>query len=238
MRFACMVMLCCLSACAGEPLAMTPPPGVDFSGRWKLNEADSDDPQRLVLSQLGGNAAGAAGGSGGQGGQSGRGGRGGRGDRGGRDGGGPGITAGAPGAPALPAVGALSEGLRWPGKQVEIKQVAGVVAVTSAGDSRVFQPVAGLRQRRYKTNDGDQGRDRRPRDRDDGPPAVCGWEGRTLVVQSGDADDDHPPFEQRFSVSEVGTRLIEVIGFKGGRSGGFSMSRVWDRETATPVQKP
>ena len=60
-------------------------------------------------------------------------------------------------------------------------------------------------------------------------------EGQTLVVQSGDPDDDHPPFEQRYSVSSDGQRLIEVIGFKGGRSGGFTISRVWDREAHTDV---
>jgi hypothetical protein len=60
-------------------------------------------------------------------------------------------------------------------------------------------------------------------------PAVCGWDDRTLVVQSGAADDDHPLFEQRFSLSEDGQRLIEVVGFKSGRSAGFTLSREWNR---------
>jgi hypothetical protein len=130
-------------------------------------------------------------------------------------------------------VGALSEALRWPGKELEIKQVAGVVAVTSAGDSRVFQPVAdGNIHRHRKPPDHDgapRDRDMRMRDRDDGPPPVCGWDGKTLVVESGAPDDDHPPFEERYSVSEDGQRLIEVVGFKSSRSAGFTMSRVWER---------
>jgi hypothetical protein len=31
------------------------------------------------------------------------------------------------------------------------------------------------------------------------------------------------------SLSEDGLRLIEVVGFKGGRSAGFTLSRVWDK---------
>jgi hypothetical protein len=30
-------------------------------------------------------------------------------------------------------------------------------------------------------------------------------------------------------LSEDGQRLVEVVAFKGGRSSGFTMSRVWDR---------
>jgi hypothetical protein len=229
MRLAWLVGLVFLTACASEKLALAPPSGVDFTGRWKLDEADSDDPMRIVQSQMGapGTAAGDSGSSGGRRGQGG--GRGGRGGgQGGRGGAGPGA-----GAPSVPAVGALSEGLHWPGKELEIKQVAGVVAITSAGDSRVYQPVADVtkhRHRKRSDNDGaPRDRDMRPRDRDDGPPPVCGWDDKTLVVQSGAPDDDHPPFEERYSVSEDGQRLIEVVGFKGSRSGGFTMSRVWER---------
>ena len=231
MRVALVVVLLCLAACASENLALAPPAGVDLSGRWKLNEADSDDPQRLVMSQLG-DPAGASR-SGGQGGQGGRGG-----GRGGRGGGG-GFPSGGAGGPSMPAVGALSEGLRWPGNDLEIKQVAGVVAITSAGIAQVYQPVAGTKRRFHRKAPADdgppQGRDMRARDRGDGPPAACGWDDKTLVVQSGDPDDDHPPFEQRYSVSADGQRLIEVISFKGGRSGGFTISRVWDREVHTNV---
>ena len=217
MRIALLVALSCLSGCAGEKLALAPPTGVDFSGRWKLDEADSDDPMRIVQSQLTARGRGASTGSGGRRGQGGR--------AGGNDGA-PGM-----GAPSLPAVGALSEALRWPGKELEIKQVAGVVALTSAGDSRVFQPIAdGSMHPHRKSSDEGAPRDRdlRMRSRDDGPP-VCGWDGKTLVVQSGAPDDDHPPFEERYSVSEDGQRLIEVVGFKNPRSAGFTLSRVWER---------
>ncbi len=228
MRVALVVVLACLSACAAEKLALAPPPGVDLSGRWKLNEAESDDPQRLVLSQQAGPAAGGAGSQGSGG--SGRG----RGGRGGGGGGGGVPAAGGTGGPSLPSVGALSEGLRWPGKDLEIKQVAGVVAVTSGGIAEVYQP-ADTKSRHHRKPSGDgppYGRDMPTGDRGDGPPPVCGWDARTLVVEFGNPDDDHPPFEQRYSVSADGQRLIEVIGFKGGRSAGFTVSRVWDRDAA------
>jgi hypothetical protein len=230
MRVALLVALMCLSACASEKLALAPPSGVDFTGRWKLDEADSDDPLRVVQSQTADSRPGASGTSG-SGGRRGQGGRGG--GQGGRGGAGGGYGAAGVGAPPPPAVGALSEALRWPGKELEIKQVAGVVAVTSAGDSRVFQPVANSnihRHRKPPDRDGaPRDRDMRMRDRDDGPPPVCGWDGKTLVVESGAPDDDHPPFEERYSVSEDGQRLIEVVGFKSSRSAGFTMSRVWER---------
>jgi hypothetical protein len=63
------------------------------------------------------------------------------------------------------------------------------------------------------------------------PPLNCGWDEGTLVVKPSDPEDDRPPFEQRFSLSDDGQRLIEVVSFKGGRSSGFTASRVWDRVT-------
>ena len=232
MRVALLVALMCLSACVSEKLALAPPSGVDFTGRWKLDEADSDDPLRVSQSQMKDTGPGASGGSGSSGGgRRGQGGRGGgQGGRGGAPAGGYGGAAAAP----LPGVGTLSEALRWPGKELEIKQVAGVVAVTSAGASRVFQPVAanGDNHRHRKPPDADgapRDRDMHVRDRDDGPPPVCGWDGKTLVVESGAPDDDHPPFEERYSVSEDGQRLFEVVGFKSSRNQGFTMSRVWER---------
>jgi hypothetical protein len=231
MRVALLLALMCLAACASEKLALAPPSGVDFTGRWKLDEADSDDPLRIFQSQMADSRPGASGTSGSSGGRRGQGGRGG--GQGGRGGAGGGYGAPGVGAPPPPAVGALSEALRWPGKELEVKQVAGVVAVTSAGYSRVFQPVAGgniHRHRKPPDHDGaPRDRDMRMRDRDDGPPPVCGWDGKTLVVESGAPDDDHPPFEERYSVSEDGQRLIEVVGFKSSRSAGFTMSRVWER---------
>jgi hypothetical protein len=224
-------VLLLLAACASDKLALAPPAGVDLSGRWQLNEADSDDPQRLVSSQAAGAGTSAAGSSSGQDGQDGQGGRGGgRGGRGSRSGGG--MGRGAPPVVPLPPVGTLRAGLRWPGKDVEIKQVAGAVAITSAGLSQVYQPAPQAKQPRHRPSDDEGGgrdRDMRSRDRADEPPPTCGWDGRTLVVQTQDADEDHPPFEERYSLSEDGQRLIEVVGFKGGRSAGFTMFRVWDR---------
>src|SRR5260370_26109645 len=102
MRVALLAALLCLSACASEKLALAPPSGVDFTGRWKLDEVDSDDPMRIVQSQMADSRPGASGTSGSSGGRRGQGGRGG--GQSGR-GGGRGGAAGGGGAPP-PAVGA------------------------------------------------------------------------------------------------------------------------------------
>jgi hypothetical protein len=225
MRLGVVLVIMALAACASDKLAQAPPPGVDFSGRWQLNEADSDDPQRLIQAQFNQATAAKNDPSTGQGSGGGRGGR-----QGGR--GGVGMIPGGPGGPVMPAVGALSEALRWPGKGLEIKQVAGVVAFTSGGASRVCQPMEGDGSHHHRGSrpdrDGAASRDSSPRSREP-PPPRCGWAEKTLIVQGGDPDDDHPPFEENYSLSEDGQRLVEVVGFKGGRSNGFTMSRVWDR---------
>jgi hypothetical protein len=228
MRLVVVMAVVCLAACASEKLAQAPPAGVDFSGRWKLNEADSDDPQRLINTPVTGPSS-----SSGPGGGGGSGGRGGGRQGGGRGGAG-GMSPGGPGGPVMPPVSALSEGLRWPGKQLEIKQVAGVVAFTSDGINRVCQPMgAGKTHRHHAADTADRdgappGRGTRAQGRDS-PPPRCGWAEKTLIVQGGDPDDERPPFEEHYSLSDDGQRLVEVVGFKGGRSSGFTMSRVWDR---------
>src|ERR1700688_2165941 len=104
MRVALLVALMCLSACVSEKLALAPPSGVDFTGRWKLNEADSDDPLRVVQSQMKDTGPGTSGDSGSSGGRRGQGGRGG--GRGGAAAGGYG-GAGVGAAP-LPGVSTLN----------------------------------------------------------------------------------------------------------------------------------
>jgi hypothetical protein len=190
-----------LAACASEELlAVSPPAGVDLSGHWKLNVADSDDPQRIMQSQILGGAAGPS-----SGGRSGGGRRGGRG--GGRQTGGPGGEAGGFDGGVMPPAAALGEGLRWPGKDLEIKQIAGVAAFSSDGSNQVYQPAA-AKKRHGKLRQN------------------CGWDGKSLVVKG---DDDHPDYEERYSVTADGQRLVQLVGFKGGNSRGFTMSRVWDR---------
>lgn len=218
--------LVCVASCASEKLAQAPLAGVDLTGHWKLNEADSDDPQRLVLAQ---NAAAsqssAPGGSGGSGGGGGRGGRG-----AGRGSGAMGMG-GGPGGPAMPSASAMAEGLRWPGKQLEIKQVAGVVAFTSDGGSVVCQPMGGGHHGHHgesADHNGDSSRDAPSRSRD-APPPRCGWMEKILIVENRESEDEHPPFEEHFGLSDDGRRLVEVVDFKEGRSSGFTMSRVWDR---------
>jgi len=138
-----------------------------------------------------------------------------------------------PQGPATPAIGALTEALHWPGKEVEIKQVGGIVTVTSAGVTEVYKPVAGDPKHRphHKPSDDDEsgGRDRDMSARDRERPPRCGWDEKTLVVQPGESDEDSPPFEKRYSVSEDGQRLLEIVDFMGGRSAGFTTSREWDR---------
>ena len=211
MRIAMVMAAVVMAGCASDKLALLPPPGVDLSAHWKLNEADSDDPQRLLQSQLA-NATSAAGPGGSTG-------------SGGRGGGQPGRY-GGPVGPAMPSVLTLDEALRWPGKDLVIKQSGGTVTFSSGGSKRVCRPDADRHRHRPSGNDDPS------RGRGDVPPPVCGWDAGTLVVQSGEPDDERPPFELRFSISDDGKRLIELAAFKGGRSSGFTASRVWDRVPA------
>jgi hypothetical protein len=217
MRLAVLAAITVLSACASDRLSLAPPHGVDFSGHWKLNEADSDDPMHLLQT-----ANQSAGGAGSAQDSSGRGGR--SGGRGGRGGG-----VGAPGfmAPATPPIGALSEAVRFPGKQLDVKQVGGIVAFTSDGKNRVCQPEEGKRPARHRRNASD--RDAPLPAARDIPPPRCGWLEKTLIVRSGESGEDRPPFEEHYSISEDGQRLIEEVNFQAGRSNGFVVSRVWDR---------
>jgi hypothetical protein len=225
----------CLASCASDKLALMPPAGVDFTGRWALNTADSDDPQHLLQPDDPLKNADAEDPSQGQGRhrgtpQSGPGGQGG--PDGGRGGAGPGGRRGGYvyGGPTPPAFGVMGEGLRWPGRALEIKQVSGVVAFSSEGRDRVCQP-SGERAKRPHRHRRPEGRDDDD-DRDggrDAPPPQCGWSERTLIVQSVDPHEDRPPFEEHYSLSPDGTRLIEEVTFRGGNSNGFVLSRVWDR---------
>lgn len=233
MRVAVVLAVMLISACASDRLALTPARGVDLSGQWRLNEADSDDPLRLAQNQPDPSKTAAAG-QGRQGGQGGSGGQGGgRGRRGGGFGG-PGAV--GPVGPTMPSVSALRDALRWPGKNLDINQTGGVVAISSGGLDRVYKPTGGEKTPHRKKTVDDEHRpedvdprpDDRRRGRGDGAPPICGWDERTLVVQ-GEPDDDHPPFEQRYVLSEDGQRLIQVVSFKGGRSAGYTVSRVWDK---------
>jgi hypothetical protein len=199
-----------LGACASDGLRLAPPPGVDFSGHWKLNVADSDDPMHLL--QIANAQASAGDNSGGRGGRGGRGGQ-----------------AGYPAlmAPATPSVSVLAEASRFPGKLLEIKQVGGVLTFTSQGQTRVCQPGETKKTRPIHRNASD--RDAPLPAARDTPPPRCGWLEKTLIVRSSEQDEDRPPFEEHYSVSEDGQRLIEEVNFRGGRSSGFTMSRVWDR---------
>jgi hypothetical protein len=208
LRVSLMLLLGLLAGCASDKLNVAPAPGVDLSGNWKLNIADSDDPSRLSAGQGTSVGLGNSPGGGPQGG--GGGGRGGRGGRGGAGSGG--IGGGGPAA-TPPPTDTLAEVLRWPGKLLEIKQVGGVAAFTSDGDSRVYQP-------------SDSPPPRKPGHRSDGR-IVCGWMGRSLIVRS-QGDRDAAGIEARYAVSADGGRLVELIQFRGS-GGGFAVSRVWDR---------
>ena len=213
MRVAVAAAFLALSACATNGLSLAPPKDVNFSGHWELNLADSDDPQHIL--QTANQQAAAAGdpnGSGGRG--SGRGGGRGRGASG---------ASPYPLAAATPppAIAILSEAFVWPGKKMDIKQVAGVVAFTSDGSIRICTPSTSDKKSHHRDDE------HRPAGRDL-PPLACGWSDRTLIVQGGD-DSDRASYESSFSVSEDGRRLVEMVVFKGGRSNGFTLSRVWDQ---------
>jgi hypothetical protein len=147
-----------------------------------------------------------------------------------------GFGPGGPTGPMMPAVATLDEGLRWPGKDLALKQTTEMVTFTADGGSRSCRPSDAKPRAHHgpPRNDPSHGRDAPSHGRGDAPPAHCGWDVSTLVVQSSEPDEDRPPFEQRFSVSEDGQRLFEVVSFKGGRSNGFTASRVWDRAGAQP----
>src|SRR5258708_3330245 len=208
MRVAILAAVILLSACASNDMALAPPPGVDFSGRWKLNVADSDDPLHLLQIANAQASAGADNAS-----------------AGGRGRGGAGYPAATP--PATPSVAVLAEATRFPGKQLEIKQVDGVLTFTSAGQIRVCQPGDVHKARPHRANRSD--RDAPLPAARDTPPPKCGWSEKTLIVRSSEVDEDRPPFEEHYLISEDGQRLVEEVSFRGGRSNGFTLSRVWDR---------
>jgi hypothetical protein len=211
MRVAILAAVILLSACASNDMALVPPAGVDFSGRWNLNVADSDDPLHLL--QIANAQASEAADNANAGG------------RGGRGRGGAGYPALAP--PATPSVATLAEATRFPGKQLEIKQVSGVLTFTSGGQIRVCQPGDVHKARPHRANGSD--RDAPLPAARDTPPPRCGWIEKTLIVRSSEVDEDRPPFEEHYRISEDGQRLVEEVSFRGGRSSGFAMSRVWDR---------
>jgi hypothetical protein len=214
MRVAFLAAVIFIGGCASDEMRAVPPPGVDFSGHWKLNTADSDDPMHLL--QMANAQAASADGSGNAG--RGRGG-------GGRGAQGSGYPAVIP--PATPSVTLLAEASRFPGKLLDIKQAGGVLTFTSAGQTRVCQPSNAKRAPRHHYSDSDRDAPL-PADRDT-PPPKCGWLEKTLVVRSREQGEDRPPYEEHYSISEDGQRLVEEVSFRGGRSTGFTMSRVWDR---------
>jgi hypothetical protein len=119
----------------------------------------------------------------------------------------------------------LSDGLHWPGRDLEIKQAGGVVTITSMGTQEIYRPQS---KASAPPKPDPPGRDD-PRARGTDELPVCGWDDKTLVVAAESPDDEHPAFEQRYSLSDDGQRLIEVVAFQAGRSRGFTVSRVWDR---------
>src|SRR5271166_2466426 len=190
MRVSVVLAVALLAACATEQLATAPPGGVDFSGHWRLDEADSDDPMRLMQSQLASATAGA-----GPAGSTGRGG-----PRGGRSGPAAGGFAG-PAGPLMPSVTTLDEALRWPDKDLTITQGGGAVTLVSHGRSDRCRPTA------TQPAAPPQHREAPEHGRGDVPPPICGWDQKMLVVRSGDPEEDHPQFERRFSVSDDAQQL-------------------------------
>ena len=204
-----------LSACASNGLQSVPSSSIDLSGRWKLNVADSDDPQHLSqAARQASSAAGAASHGGGRGG----------GQHAAQQ------NVGVPSfAPPTPSVGVMGASLRWPGKDLEITQLAANITFSSEGKTQICRPGAKVKKPSHQDSDRDMPAGR------EAPPPSCGWLEKTLVIRNGtDPDDDRPPLEERYTLIENGQRLVEEVGFRGGRSNGFTMSRVWDRVPPTP----
>jgi hypothetical protein len=63
----------------------------------------------------------------------------------------------------------------------------------------------------------------------DALPPVCGWLESTLIVKGGDGDEERAGYEEHYELSEDHRRLVETVVFLGGRSNGYTLSRVWDR---------
>ncbi len=207
MRWAVLCVMVWVAGCASDKLALAPPAGVDFTGRWRLNAADSDDPQRVLLTQSE-QAAEAA-----------------RSRPQGAPGAMPPLGLGA--AP-VPSVSALSEGVAWPGRDLEVHQREGVIIFRSGGVDRTYVPSSADA---HTVRRGDDSRRRdEPRGRSDAPP-VCGWDERTLVVLNENGDDPPPPFQRRYDLSPDGARLIETVRYQGSFGESFALTRVWDRVT-------
>ncbi|HUX74321.1 MAG TPA: hypothetical protein VMV25_10575 [Steroidobacteraceae bacterium] len=206
MRAAWILTSLIIAGCAHQPLAAVPPAGVDLSGHWRLNSADSDDPQRLVQSIGGGAGADAADQDNG----------GGAGDSGEGDDRRPVAQRRGPanGERATMSFGAIGDALQWPGNDLVIKQLGGVVAFTSEGESHVYQPASSSPRRT-------RGADHR---RSGG---TCGWSGKRLIVNV--TPDEGPALEERYQESADGRRLIQQITPAGGNSRGLMLIRVWDR---------
>lgn len=222
MRHILLVTTLLIAACAHEELGSRPPSGVDLSGQWRLNVADSDDPLRLTQQALSSQTAGADAGGSTAPPQGGRG-------RGQRQGGAGGLgSLGGPMGPSAPGVMTLDEALRWPGKDLSITQGNTAITFSSAGRDETCRP--GEHRPKHKPpKDNPESHDAPQRGRGDALPPHCGWDEATLVVQPRDTEEDHAPFDKAFTLSEDRQRLIEVVTFRGGRSGGFTASRVWDR---------
>lgn len=209
-----------LAGCAHEELAARPPSGVDLSGHWKLNVADSDDPMRLTQAALASATAGAGPGDttapqGGTG-------------RGQRQAGAGGFGRVGPMGPTPPSVMMLDDALRWPGRDLAISQSGASVTFSSGGRAETCQP--GEHPHGPKPPpDNPRSHDAPARGRGDAPPPRCGWDQATLIVQPRDGEEAHPAFDAAFSLSDDRQRLIEVVTFHSGRSSGFTASRVWDR---------
>jgi hypothetical protein len=207
MRATFLLLITLAAGCATQSdLALSPPPGVDLSGHWRLNVADSDDPLRLAQAMASGNASSQDQGPAGS-------------QRGRRRGSDPGAQMAMP-QPVSISTAVMADLLHWPGTQVEIRQDGGVVTFNSDGDSRLYQPAAGA-----KNSAGHAGKKGR---RSEAPPH-CGWLGASLVVHI-EPEDNQPGFDAQYRVSDDGARLLQLITLQGGRLTGFTMSRVWDRE--------
>ena len=105
--------------------------------------------------------------------------------------------------------------LRLPGKQLEIKQVRRRRHVHFFGIRRVCASRGDAKRTPSTSRRRFRSRRPLPAARDDRRRRACGWLEKTLIVAAGEPDEDRPPFEEHYSMSEDGQRLIEDSDFPG-----------------------
>lgn len=192
-----LLLIVAVQGCA-DRLALRAPTGVDLSGTWHLNKADSDDPINVMQSQMAALGAGAPGFPPG----------------GGPPGGRPppgGFAGGAPVGPRIDPA-ALQRALNWPRETLVIRQQDASIEFDSDGQQRLLRPAS----RPCVSVPTPRGV----------VAASCGWSQRSLVIKAESRRRSAPI--EKYALSEDGRRLIQTLLLKGGPGGELKLTRSFD----------